>query len=49
MTTPPTVMKYAVTARVSAGGEASAQARTSSIAFDGTSHAGETLPGPAES
>lgn len=39
---------YAVTGETTAGGDASVQARTSRIAFDGSARPGEILPGPAE-
>lgn len=48
MTTEPGKMTYTVTAATRNGGQAAVQARTSTINFDGSSQAGETLPGPAD-
>jgi uncharacterized OsmC-like protein len=41
-------MTYSVRAECRAGGQATVYARTSSIAFDGSAQAGESLPGPAD-
>ena len=48
MTIEPAKMTYAVTADTRNGGQAAVQVRTSTIAFDGSAQAGETLPGPAD-